>query len=295
MFKLLISSTFIIYLIYKFKTYYYKIIKQAFFNNEYNHIKYLNKNNNNEDKITCMAISDTHNRHNNVNLDDLKKYDIDILFHCGDITKRGSIKEIENFIKWFDNIPNIKYKILILGNHDLILDENIETRILDKWNVPKKDRDSEKIKNIKKILKEKFIYLENETYNLNIKNREIKIFGSPASPYINEKRRMAFQDNSKNLHKNIWSTIPLDTNIILTHTPIKNHCDETIIGIRAGCPLLLEKVKEIKPLYTLNGHIHESNKYSLIDFGNKKKTKIINAAVVDLSYKAKNKPIVFSL
>jgi len=60
----------------------------------------------------------------------------------------------------------------------------------------------------------------------------------------------------------IWSAMPLDSDIILTHTPPKNHLDERKDGIPVGCEELCKRLWRIRPLLHICGHVHEgtSNK-----------------------------------
>ena len=66
-------------------------------------------------KKRITFISDTHTKH-----DKLNGFlpGGDILIHAGDLTSRGYITEIENFMKWYDKINNYDHKIFIAGNHD---------------------------------------------------------------------------------------------------------------------------------------------------------------------------------
>jgi Icc-related predicted phosphoesterase len=66
--------------------------------------------------------------------------------------------------------------------------------------------------------------------------------------------------------------------------------DQCVGGVRAGCHELIKKVKEIKPLYHIFGHIHET--YGTEKVGD---TTFINASSCNYHYKAKNEPIVFEL
>ena len=51
--------------------------------------------------------------------------------------------------------------------------------------------------------------------------------------------------------------IPLDTDIVITHTPPKYHCDESKHGGAAGCQALREKLWRVRPHLAICGHIHE--------------------------------------
>ena len=66
-------------------------------------------------KKKISFISDTHTKHEKLNG---FLPGGDILICAGDISSRGYITEIENFLRWFDSIDNYDFKVLIAGNHD---------------------------------------------------------------------------------------------------------------------------------------------------------------------------------
>jgi Icc-related predicted phosphoesterase len=62
--------------------------------------------------VKFVCISDTHTFQ-----DALEIPDADMIIHAGDMSGRGTIQEISNFLQWYAELPH-KYKILIAGNHD---------------------------------------------------------------------------------------------------------------------------------------------------------------------------------
>jgi 3',5'-cyclic AMP phosphodiesterase CpdA len=50
----------------------------------------------------------------------------DILIHAGDFTRRGTLKEIDGFSEFLDSL-NVKHKIVIAGNHDVLFDSRFES------------------------------------------------------------------------------------------------------------------------------------------------------------------------
>jgi predicted phosphodiesterase len=50
----------------------------------------------------------------------------DILIHAGDFTRRGTLKEIDNFADFLGSL-NIKHKIVIAGNHDILFDSKYDS------------------------------------------------------------------------------------------------------------------------------------------------------------------------
>ena len=55
----------------------------------------------------------------------------------------------------------------------------------------------------------------------------------------------------------IWSKIPLDTDIVITHTPPKYHCDERKDRRSVGCEKLREALWRVRPRLHICGHVHE--------------------------------------
>jgi predicted phosphohydrolase len=66
-------------------------------------------------RIVC--ISDTHARHRLTVVPEG-----DILIHGGDITRHGSLEDVEDFDRWLKTLPH-KHKIVICGNHDFCFQE----------------------------------------------------------------------------------------------------------------------------------------------------------------------------
>lgn len=124
-------------------------------------------------KIIC--ISDTHNRHRELNLPSG-----DLLIHAGDFTDFGRPDEITDFINWFSQL-DYTHKILIAGNHDLILFPSLVNQLDGNKN---------------------FIYLENKGIVID----GIQFYGSPHT----------LSYGVKTLD---WTHIPNNTDILITHTP----------------------------------------------------------------------------
>lgn len=208
-------------------------------------------------RITC--ISDTHNKHNQIP----SKYLAggDCLIHSGDVSGRGSQYEIEEFLKWFNELP-YTHKILISGNHDFFFEETSKEAI---------DELLSKYPNV--------IYLNDSGVEI----EGFKIWGSPVQPWF---YNWAFNRKGTDICKH-WDLIPLDTNILITHGPAKGYLDMTLHGDITGCPYLLDKISELKNLKLfVHGHIHEA--YGRVDFPDG--GVFLNASVLDARYVMKNIP-----
>ena len=200
-------------------------------------------------------VSDTHNYHNQITLEPS-----DILFHCGDMTPRGSIKDIEAFCDWFVKQPATE-KVVIAGNHDFSL-ESTSTK-----------------QEAEKLFKDRGIHYLNNT---SITLMELKIFGSPHTPYFGG---WAFNNTGSEITKH-WDLIPDNTNILLTHGPPRDILDWTLHGDRAGCPYLRDKIKELKQLKIhAFGHIHEAEGVEIVDG-----VIFINASICGIPYSNLNEP-----
>ncbi len=214
-------------------------------------------------KITC--ISDTHNQHLHIPPDWLEGGDV--LVHAGDVSSRGTFREVEEFLAWFNEQP-YTHKIMIAGNHDF-------------W--------FEKVSNfaVNEILAEKY---PNITYlrDSGVEIDGVKFWGSPVQPWFYD---WAFNKVGTEICVH-WDMIPLDTDVLITHGPMKGILDMTLRGVSTGCPYLLEKSAEMTNLKLfVCGHIHEAyGKFEFPDGG-----VFVNASTLNFNYKVQNKPIVVEI
>lgn len=175
--------------------------------------------------MLCVAMSDTHSEIP----DDLIMPPGDIFSHCGDATKKGTVEEIRDYFNWLSLLP-YKYKVIIAGNHDHLFADN-----------PKLMR---------KMLPKDVIYLENSGVEI----CGWKIYGSPNTPRAGSS---AFSRHRGHQMREVWRSIPSDTDILLTHCPPAGIQDTTIRGESAGCESLRHKVMQVQPKYHFFGHIHQ--------------------------------------
>lgn len=176
-------------------------------------------------------ISDTHTFHGWLSVPE-----VDMVIHSGDVSNPKelipSIQECLDFIEWYSKL-NIPYKILIAGNHDVAFEKNLICK------------DACKEKGI--------IYLENTSTTI----EGVKIWGSPITPAFGV--GWAFNRRRDRLH-DLWSTIPEDTDIVVTHGPAKGVLDITYdMQDRVeytGCAALKKRILNIEPKLFCFGHIH---------------------------------------
>ena len=75
--------------------------------------------------ISVVCISDTHNTQPYIPAGDL-------LLHAGDLSNWGTFAEIQAQLTWLSQQPH-RYKIVIAGNHDLLLDVKNRERHRKRW------------------------------------------------------------------------------------------------------------------------------------------------------------------
>lgn len=200
-------------------------------------------------------ISDTHSEHEQLNLGVG-----DILFHCGDFTKRGEIKELERFAEYMGK-QKFRYKVFIAGNHDFCFENENKTQA-------------------EKLLEENGIIYLNDSM---IEIEGIKIWGSPVQPWYFD---WAFNRHRGEEIKKHWDLIPENIDILLIHGPPHGIMDRTHKGEIVGCEELLLALNRIKPKILAFGHIHEC--YGVQEYNH---IKMINACLVDLKHNVVNSPI----
>lgn len=205
---------------------------------------------------TIVAISDTHNKHDNLVIPEC-----DILIHAGDATGMGRESEIRRFAKWLNRQP-AKHKIFVPGNHEVDFKDCLPHSLL--WFTEECPEAH---------------LLINESINI----EGINIYGSPVTPW--------FLDWAWNVHrgeiKRYWDNIPDNTNILITHGPPHKILDETVFpdgtpnGQYVGCWSLTERINELKDLkHHIFGHIHHWGGQTVCKNG----IMYHNAAICDETY-----------
>jgi predicted phosphodiesterase len=182
----------------------------------------------NKDPIRVVCLSDTH--------DQIVQSvpDGDLLIHAGDLTNKGTAHDIQKQLDWLASLPH-QHKVVVCGNHDSYFD--IKSR-------REEDQLGGKTLDLKGLN-----YLENKSITLNFKGgRSLNLYGSPDLPVCGGSL-FAFQYLPQ---EHPWAnTVPMDTDILVTHTPPKDHLD-----LDLGCPGLMKEVWRVKPKLHVFGHVH---------------------------------------
>lgn len=212
----------------------------------------------------CL-ISDTHTKHQYIGI---KKYEADVLIHCGDITGNGGIAAITDFLDWFADLNQFRHKIFIAGNHDWLFERN----------------NSLARELVKDVGVNDIVYLENEEVVID----GIKFYGTPVQP--------PFMNWAFNVHEpkltEYWKIIPDDTDVLITHSPPYMIGDYVPWSAKheGSQSLYREVVDRIKPRLHCFGHIHEG--YGVVNMDD---IKFVNASCLDADYMAVNEPIIVEI
>jgi predicted phosphohydrolase len=73
--------------------------------------------------MKIIFVSDTHGKHHQIELPEG-----DMIIHSGDISSRGRVNEVEEFLAWFTSL-DYKYKVFIAGNHDFYFENKSQNSI----------------------------------------------------------------------------------------------------------------------------------------------------------------------
>ncbi|MEM8884298.1 MAG: metallophosphatase domain-containing protein [Planctomycetota bacterium] len=174
--------------------------------------------------MRLVVTSDTHNQH-----DDLVVPDGDVFVHAGDFTGHGSFGEVEQFGAWLGRLPHAR-KVVIAGNHEFAFEEDPARARAALGDVD---------------------YLEDSAVEID----GVRFWGSPWQP---EFMGWAFNLPIGERLAAVWSRIPDDTDVLITHGPPQGILDDTPRGEAVGCPDLRRRVAAVRPRFHLFGHIHES-------------------------------------
>lgn len=206
--------------------------------------------------MRIVFISDTHEQHDYIG----KLPEGDILVHAGDFTMHGTEEAVRRFDKWLAAQP-FDDKIFIAGNHDRGHDlqpEYFEPLITNAH------------------------YLKNSGVTI----KGLKIWGSPYTPFFHSDY-WRFHTKTIEERQKLWSQIPRNLDVLITHGPPKQMLDLTREGDFAGDADLLIATLFKEPKIHVFGHIHEG--YGMRRLG---PTMFFNASLLDRAYHVANRPWV---
>jgi hypothetical protein len=145
---------------------------------------------------------------------------------------------------------------MLEGNHDITLDSDFYTqygRYFHNQNPEDPAKCQELLEQAPSILWLKHEHAVIDLVSPSGPQTTFKIFGSPFSP---AQGMWAFGYGLDEATQ-LWDRIPLDADIIVTHTPPKYHCDERRERRAVGCEGLRNALWRVRPRLAICGHVHE--------------------------------------
>lgn len=220
--------------------------------------------------IKIAAISDMHGM-----LEGLDPCGCEICVIAGDFSEQTGFGRVamkaqrdwihDEFFEWTGRFPDTTF-IVVAGNHDLCLDPAMTSRYSsENWKI-------EWPSNVKYLCDSGV-----EVYGL-------KFYGTPWVPIINY--MWAFEVEHEKL-KTVFSAIPENIDILVTHSPPRLHgylgdvsLEFGVDSDKFGSSELADAIFEKKPRYVFCGHIH-SGSHNPFMFGD---TVVQNVSRVNESY-----------
>lgn len=195
----------------------------------------------------------------------------DLLIVSGDLTKQDTQEQLDYFDDWLDN-QKYKKKIFIAGNHDNLLVDEKPRIYYTRCGGNKRER---------------FEYLCDSGTEF----EGLKIWGTPWTPIfdgVNPKCKAFMADDEFFLDQK-FALIPKDTDILITHGPMRLMLDGNIDGYACGSHSLKSHIERVKPKFHIFGHIHENGGCDMMyDYGYCN-TWCVNCSHVNEKYKPKHK------
>lgn len=177
--------------------------------------------------------------------------DADVVVHSGDFCMVGTEQEAIDFLNWFCDLP-YQHKIFICGNHDdCLYDANIDG------------------------LDSNVHYLCNSSVEID----GVKFYGVP----------MFMADCVSERQSRNYSNIPVDTDVLITHSPAYGILDFDD-NIHYGSEELLARFSILNLYAHLFGHIHSNHGMTAIG-----ETIISNAAIMNADYSHLLKPNILEI
>jgi Icc-related predicted phosphoesterase len=185
---------------------------------------------------------------------DIVTPECDTLIVAGDVLRHGIIDELDQFNTWLGAQP-AKKKVWIAGNHDFVCQDLSAPTVQQ--------------------LVPNGVYLEDSAIDLD----GLKLYGSPWTPQFGN---WAFMKERGKHMRDIWDSIPDDTDMLITHGPVAKILDLCPSGNNAGCADLKRRIADLRKKRLrqhIFGHIHMSNGVYKVD-----KMTFINCSTCNESY-----------
>ena len=209
--------------------------------------------------MRLVFISDTHGLHDRMP----PIPGGDVLVHAGDLTTVSTVANTEDALRWLASLPH-RHKVLIAGNHDFLFERR-----------PDVAHD---------LLPPGVSYLRDSATVID----GVRFWGSPWQPTFHH---WAFNLDRGPQLAQVWSLIPADTQVLVTHGPPQGILDVVTGGEHVGCADLRRRIAELPQLRVhAYGHIHEAYGTTIVD-----DCQFVNTSICTVNYVPANRAIVVDL
>ncbi|KAL8689504.1 MAG: hypothetical protein Q9218_004843 [Villophora microphyllina] len=202
---------------------------------------------------------------------------IDVVLHCGDMTRAGGISSFKKALKMMGSIE-AELKLVTAGNHDLELDKHYWSTYRDEYGNAEDPADhDEAVKVMKGSLAAEagVTFLDEGTCSFTLKSgATLKVYASPYTPaffdwafmYGENEDRLNLPDEARSGIKIFGPRpVPDGVDIIMTHGRPRGILDQIPQG-NVGCDKLLRAIKRVKPIMHCFGHIHGAYGLEIVEW-----------------------------
>ncbi|KAL8647729.1 MAG: hypothetical protein Q9226_006316 [Calogaya cf. arnoldii] len=165
------------------------------------------------------------------------------------------VREIRKTFDWISK-ANYEVKIVVAGNHDITLDEAFYRQHGAHHHGQHLQDDGA----YRKLMEDypSITFLVHDVAEVKLLKPDgprmsFKVFGSPYSPARGTWAYGYRPDEAFGL----WRRIPLDADVVVTHTPPRGHCDESSKRGPTGCEILRQALWHVRPSLAICEHVHK--------------------------------------
>ncbi|KAL8659750.1 MAG: hypothetical protein Q9202_006965 [Teloschistes flavicans] len=228
---------------------------------------------------TFLVLSDTHDIDPQTFIDNvwpagIQRPKIDVVLHCGDMTRVGGISSFKQALETPGSIE-AELKLVIAGNQDLELDKDFPAFCNDYGVADELEDHDEAVQLMKGSLAwdAGVSYLDQGTHAFNLTNgARFTLYASPYTPAFGNWAFMyPKHENRFNLLKGESlrgedpNFIPDGVDIVMTHGPPKGVLDLSAAG-HVGCDSLAKAINRVKPILHCFGHAHDGYGVATMDW-----------------------------
>lgn len=236
--------------------------------------------------LRLVLFADTHGQHGRLE-SSLAVPDGDVLIFAGDACSAGTAGEWKSFCRWFGELPH-EHKIIVPGNHDWVMQG-----ARPEWGVSARYGPTT-ISVARRRAEDAgaVVLMDDKAYLAGL-----AFWGSPWMQFFNH---WAFNlPRGGRYLAEVWSRIPLGTDVLVTHCPAFGRLDRTDTGDHVGCEILAERLDALDaeglgPRLHVHGDIHEAAGMAAPPVGAPGRM-TVNAAVLDGAYRLARSPVVVDL